>query len=109
MSLRSYLKKLAGRAGNASRAHKAAGSHVNTKENKRAAVKAQRVSYRASLLRELDEEQHKAAIDRFFGSHYALDNFDIKGTRTGRLDRTFYEDHHLDVPDELKGKDDDEK
>ena len=79
MSIRSFFRKIAGRAGAASRSKRGANSHVNTQANKRAASKAVRCSYRARLMEELDREQHKAMVDRFF-----------------------YEDHHLDIPDEIK-------
>lgn len=61
MSIRNFLKKLAGRAGKASRSKRGASSHVNTAANKQHANKAVRVHY----------------------------------------ERDFYEDHHLDVPEEL--------
>lgn len=72
MSLRSFFRKIAGRAGQASRSHRGAKSHVNTKSNKRAASKAVRVC------------DYAQADDPII------------------YDRTFYEDHHLDIPDELK-------
>jgi hypothetical protein len=76
MSLRSFIRKIAGRAGNASRSKRGANSHVNTQANKRAASKAVRQSYRADLV-----------------------NFKVEGTRTGRY---YHTDYHLDVPDEIK-------
>jgi hypothetical protein len=42
MSLRTYFKHLAGRAGKASHSKRGSNSHVNTKANKRAAHKAVR-------------------------------------------------------------------
>lgn len=68
MSLRNFFKKIRGNKGHASRSKKGAGSHVNTRKNKRAANKGDRYSYRAHL-------------------------FD-----------TLLEDHHLDIPDEIKEK-----
>ena len=78
MSLRSFFRKIAGRAGNASRAHRGANSHVNTKSNKRAASKAVRVC------------KYAQADDPII------------------YDRTFFEDHHLDIPDELNRREIDE-
>jgi len=42
MSLRAFFRKIAGRAGQATRSKRGAKSHVNTKANKRAASKAVR-------------------------------------------------------------------
>ena len=44
MALKTFLRKLAGKAGDASRSKRGAKSHVNTKRNKRAASKAVRSS-----------------------------------------------------------------
>jgi hypothetical protein len=74
MSIRSFMRKLAGRAGKASPTKRGAHSHVNTKRNKRASSKAQRVCEHA------EADAH------------------------GIYDRTFFEDHHLDIPDELRRK-----
>jgi len=74
MSLRAFFRKIAGRAGQATRSKRGAKSHVNTKRNKRASNKAIRVCEYA----EADAQ--------------------------GIYDRMFYEDHHLDIPDEIKEK-----
>jgi hypothetical protein len=74
MSFRSFIRKIAGRAGKATRSNKGAKSHINTKRNKRAGNKAIRVCEYA----EADAQ--------------------------GIYDRMFYEDHHLDIPDEVKEK-----
>ena len=50
MSIRAFIRKIAGRAGKASRSNRGANSHVNTQANKRAASKAVRVSHRADLI-----------------------------------------------------------
>ena len=42
MSIRSFIRKIAGRTGKASRSNRGANSHVNTQANKRAASKAVR-------------------------------------------------------------------
>lgn len=96
MSLRSYLRKIAGRVAGASRSKRGANSHVNTKKAKRQASKAYRHCYRAELIHQTLDEQADALVDRFFGYH----------TPYERYERTFYEDHHLDIPDELQEKDD---
>lgn len=74
MSLRAFIRKIAGQAGKASRSKRGASSHVNTRLNKRRSHKAVRTQE--------DEE-------------YASNASPI-------WDRTFFEDHHLDVPDEIR-------
>ena len=88
MSIRAFIRKIAGRAGKASRSNRGANSHVNTQANKRAANKAVRQSYRADLA-----------------------NFKVEGIRTSRYyHRDYYiqTDYHLDVPDEIKERYDNE-
>jgi len=54
MSIRSFMKKLAGRAGKASHSKRGANSHVNTKRNKRASGKALRASHRIKCMHVID-------------------------------------------------------
>lgn len=91
MGMRSYMKKLMGRVGGASRSKRGACSHVNTKRNKRAASKAGRCSYRACLKNgDCDITGCQA------GRSYGPDSVSL-------VDRMMFEDHHLDIPDEIKG------
>ena len=70
MSVRSFFRKLAGRAGKASRGKRGASSHVNKASNKRAANKY--IRRRTECMRELDT----------FAYDYHLDIPDeIKGDR----------------------------
>lgn len=64
MSLRAFFRKIAGRAGNASRSKRGANSHVNTKRNKRAASKAVRsCSYAESDPFAFEQMMHELPIE----------------------------------------------
>jgi hypothetical protein len=72
MTIRAYLRKLAGRAGKASHSKRGAHSHVNTKRNKQASQKAVRVSRRVKCIREMDTFAEDHHLDLLNDEEYHL-------------------------------------
>ena len=93
MSIRSFWKKIAGRAGKASRSTRGAHSHVNTRRNKRASSKALR-GY--TYCPEVDCTGQEINQEH---SHRA--------NEANMLEQTIYRDWHLDVPDEIRFQEED--